>query len=85
MKITSILLAASVCLLSACGSSDVPQPPAQQPGMPQPPAPPAPSPLDAFYSAVSALLGGAEDAEPQAVEQHNPTTPDDTEPVAVGS
>ena len=76
---TALLLA-----LSACGGSshhdDTP------PVVTQPPPPPPPvSIVDAFYTAVLALIGdGAETTtEPAAIESVAATTPEDTEPVAV--
>jgi hypothetical protein len=73
---TALLLA-----LSACGGSghhdDTP------PVVTQPPPPPPVSMVDAFYTAVLALIGdGAETTtEPVAIESIAATTPEDTEPV----
>ncbi|MFP5392190.1 MAG: hypothetical protein ACLGI6_11705 [Gammaproteobacteria bacterium] len=83
MKIATLMLAASVCLLSACGGSSDDHP--DQPMTPPtPPAPTQPA-ADAFYSLVSAVTSAPEDAEPQAVEQFSATAPEDSEPVPFGS
>lgn len=84
MKLKPFLLTAAVCLLTACGSDPSDHHTSTPPAPPAPP--PAPVPVvDAFYTAVLGFFTGAEDAEPQAVEQLSPTMPDDTEPVAFGS
>lgn len=90
MKIKLMLLTGAMCLLSACGGSsddDHPAPPAPPapPAQPAPPPPPPAPTTDSFFSQVSQLLGGEPDAEPQSVESSVATTPEDSEPVAVGS
>jgi hypothetical protein len=74
---TALLLA-----LSACGGSSHHD---STPPVTQPPPPPPVSMVDAFYTAVLALIGdGAEiTTEPVAIESVAATAPEDTEPVAV--
>jgi hypothetical protein len=65
--------------LVACGSGDYHPPPAPAPT-------PTPAPLvDAFYTAVSALVANSpEDTEPGAIEATVATAPEDTEPQPLG-
>jgi hypothetical protein len=83
MRTLGLTLGLSALLvLSACGGSsshyESPTPPVTTP-------PPPVSMVDAFVTAVLAIIGdGSETAtEPQAIDSIAATTPDDTEPVAV--
>lgn len=68
-------LIAVALLLSACGGGSHDN----GPGVP----PPTPSPvLDAFYTRINSLIGGApEDTEPQDVSTVTITEPETTDPV----
>jgi len=67
--------------LVACGSGDYIPPPA-----PAPAPTPTPAPVvDAFYTAVSALVANSpEDTEAGAIEATVATAPEDTEPQPLG-
>ena len=71
----------ALLVLSACGGSTHYED--HTPSVPAQPSPPV-AMLDAFYSAVLAIVGdGSETAtEPQATDSIVATAPDDTEPVA---
>jgi hypothetical protein len=71
-KLSSIAIA---LLLSACGGSSNDNGPTVPP--------PAPSPIvDAFYTRINSLIGGApEDTEPQDVSTVTITEPETTDPV----
>ena len=74
---TALLLA-----LSACGGGSHHD---ATPPVVTPPPPPPVSMVDAFYTAVLALIGDGSETttEPVAIESVAVTTPEDTEPVAL--